>query len=56
MKKYMLNTNTGTLHITGKCKESKHLPYNILYFDTEDEVVSVNKRYTKYCKTCFKER
>jgi len=56
-KKYMLNINTGTLHIIDACYLSKvGTPSNVKFFDTEDEAVNYSGRYMKNCKLCFRKR
>lgn len=55
-KKFFLNENTRKLHIVGGCCQSKVLPYQIKYFETEDEVIAKETRYFSYCKICFKEK
>lgn len=51
--KYILNTQTNTLHIEGYC----HYPYfNRKTFDSEDEARAYGRLNIKNCKTCFKNR
>lgn len=57
-KKYVLNVETGTLHIhnTKSCASSKIKMQESEYYkfyNTEDEAIAENQRYMKYCKTCF---
>ncbi len=55
-KQFFLNMKKGKLHITGYCKESKIKPYDIQYFDSEDEALAVMGRAMSVCKFCSKER
>lgn len=53
---YILNVNTNTLHIKGGCYHTKGNNPDWKFFETEDEVVSKEKRYIKNCKLCYKGR
>ncbi len=53
---YILNTNTNTLHIKGKCHHTRGKNSDWKFFRTEDEVISEGKRYIKNCKICFSGR
>lgn len=55
-KQFFLNMKKGKLHITGYCKESKIKPYDIQYFDSEDEALAVMGRAMSVCKVCSKKR
>lgn len=59
--KYVLNVNTGTLHIreTPSCASSKikvHKSQDFKFYDTENEVIAENQRHMRYCKNCFRDR
>lgn len=55
-KQFFLNMKTGKLHIAGYCRESKIKPYDIQYFDSEDEALAVMGRAMSVCKVCSKKR
>lgn len=55
-KQFFLNTKTGKLHITGYCRESKFIPYDIQYFDSENDALAVMGRSMSVCKICSKKR
>jgi len=55
-KIYFLNTKTGTLHIKGYCKFTKSPPYEIAFFNTEDEALSYGGTAIKMCKNCQKKK
>lgn len=55
-KKYFLNTDSRTLHITDYCCHSKPLPYNIKWFDTEEEAHIFAGRMIKPCMLCDKKK
>lgn len=55
-KTYFLNTKTGTLHIKNYCKYTNSPPYEIAFFDTEDEALSYGGRAIKMCKDCQKKK
>ena len=51
--KYILNTNSKTLHIEGYC----HCTFSDRKeFDSEDEARSYGRLNIKNCITCFKKR
>ena len=56
IKKYFLNTETHRLHIYGYCKETKYLPCNVKFFDTEDEALAYDGRALGLCKNCQRKR
>ena len=52
-KNYMLNKDTGKLHIVGYCHHTTGmLPYLIEYFDTEDEAYLHFGREVRPCDLC----
>lgn len=51
--KYILNTNTGTLHIEGLCYHSR---CGSKRFNSEDEARAYGRLSIKNCKDCFKKR
>lgn len=57
-KKFIYNTKTHTLHITGYCRHAHKSPCDthILEFDTEDEVLAYDGRAVGLCKLCQKKR
>lgn len=55
-KKYFLNTSTSTLHITGYCHCTDSLPYDIEWFESEEEAHVFAGRMIKPCKICDKEK
>jgi len=55
-EKYFYNTKTHRLHIVGYCRESKMLPYNVKFFETEDEALAYDGRAVGLCKLCQKAR
>lgn len=56
MKKYFLNKKTGCLHFKGYCRESKYLPSDIEWFDTENEAYQYAARHLRICKSCEKKK
>lgn len=54
-EKYVLNTNTKTLHIVNCCHHSNGL-WGKEFFRTEDEAISKYQNYMKKCKLCFKNK
>lgn len=54
--KYFYNESTHRLHINGYCRESKIRPYNIRFFETEDEALAYDGRAVGVCKNCLKMR
>lgn len=55
-KKYFYNIKTHRLHIYGYCRESKMLPYNVRFFETENEALAFDGRAVGLCKICQKKR
>ena len=55
-KQFFLNRKTGKLHITGYCRESKIKPYDIQYFDSENEALAAIGQSMSVCKVCSKKR
>lgn len=56
-KKYMINTDTGALHIVGFCfHTTKTKPVHIKYFDTEEEAYLEFGRKVSPCDLCQKEK
>lgn len=55
-KKYLYNTSTGRLHIVGYCPASTTKPYQIKYFDTEDDALAYDGRAVSMCKICMRKR
>lgn len=56
MKQYILNSRTGTIHITsyaGKNCIGKILQEHIVEFDTLEEAKANSDRRIKECKLCF---
>lgn len=56
---YILNTNTGTLHIKGKCWHTDYkgeLPSNYIVFASRDEVIAHSQLHCKECRLCFKNK
>ena len=53
-KKYVLNTDSWTLHKVNGCKDSNVWSGTAQYYNTEDEVIAEHTRYFKYCRNCFK--
>ncbi len=54
---YMLNTNSGMLHIVGYCHNTtKTKPYHIKYFDIEDEAYHFGGRKVIPCTLCQNEK
>lgn len=51
-KKYLLNCNTGTLHIVDDCSKAKGNIENKKYYFTIDDALRDNPRYIKNCKKC----
>ena len=49
-KQFFLNMKTGKLHITGYCRESNIKPYDIQYFNSENEALAVMGRAMSVCK------
>lgn len=54
--KYLYNLDTGKLHIVGYCPASKIKPYNIKYFNTEDDALAYDGRAVSMCKICMRKR
>lgn len=54
--KYFYNTKTHRLHIYGNCRESKMLPYNVKFFETENEALAFDGRAVGLCQICQKKR
>ena len=54
--KYFYNTSTGKLHIVGYCSASKYKPYNVKFFDTEDDALAYGGRAVGMCKICMRKR
>ncbi len=53
--KYVLNTNTNTLHLTGKCRYSNPpFPEEWKYYKNLEGVTECNTNFFKKCKFCFK--
>lgn len=55
-KKYVLNTNTNTLHIFNGCYHSRTISPENKTYNTEDEAIANNQNYIKRCKICFRGR
>ncbi len=55
VKKYIINTATGCMHIKDMCRFSQGLT-SFVSFDTEQEAVEYGKRSIKNCKICMKQR
>ncbi|MBQ8746392.1 MAG: hypothetical protein IJZ08_00815 [Clostridia bacterium] len=56
-KNYMVNTDTGTLHIVGFCSHTtKTRPVHIKYFDTEEDAYLELGRKVKPCNVCQTEK
>ena len=53
---YFYNPRTHRLHIRGYCKESKLLPYGVLFFKSEDEALAYDGRAVGLCKNCQRTR
>ncbi len=53
---YFYNVKTHRLHIKGLCKESKMLPYNTVFFSSENEALAFDGRAVGLCKLCDKKR
>lgn len=51
--KYILNTNTGTLHIAGYCS---YPCTDNKVFKSEEAARAYGQLYIKNCKTCFRKR
>ena len=56
MKKYILNKNTGTLHIENYCVHAKKSLFNSVAFETEQEAMQHEGRHVKWCKLCEKKK
>ena len=58
MKKvYYYNEDSKTLHISGCCKNSKSkYGSNVLYFDTENQVLAYAGLSFKWCEECVRWR
>lgn len=54
MKKYVLNTDTGKLHIYGYCTYSNGKGDNYKYFDSEQEAYEFAGKHINPCKNCEK--
>lgn len=56
-KKYMINKDTGKLHIVGYCHHTtKSNPNHVAYFDTEEEVYLNFGRQVRTCHLCQSEK
>ena len=55
-KACFVNVKTGKLHYTGLCSQSKMKPFEIRYFDSENEALAVYGRALSICKNCTKKR
>lgn len=51
-----VNVNTGRLHYTGFCPQSKSKSREIQYFDSADDALAVFGRSMSYCKHCTQKR
>lgn len=51
--KYFVTPSTGMLHKVGGCRCSKIVPRESRKYQTEDEAISNEQKYMKYCKLCF---
>ncbi len=51
-----VNVNTGRLHYTGVCPQSKAKSREIQYFDSVDDALAVFGRSMSYCKHCTQKR
>lgn len=57
MKKYMLNTDTGMLHIAGGCPyTTRAKPDHVAFFDTEQEAHKFAGKNIQFCSLCGKEK
>ena len=56
MKKYIYNEKTGKLHICDACPHSKTRPYNVRFFDTEDEAIKYAGSKLSWCQLCQKKK
>lgn len=54
--KYFVRASSKTLHRVGGCCHSKKVPPDSRQYTTEDDAISHEQRYMKYCKRCFKEK
>ena len=54
--KYLLNSNTWTLHIKDCCTHSKGVVPDAKYYDTEADARKNNPRGFRFCKTCDEKR
>jgi len=52
MKKYVLNTTSGKLHIYGYCPHSKGVGENYKYFESEQEAYEFAGKHINPCKFC----
>lgn len=52
--KYFVNPS-GTLHKVGGCCHSQRVPPDSRQYQTEDDAISHEQRYMKYCRICFRE-
>ena len=56
-EKYMLNKDTGKLHIVGYCSHSSTAhPNHVVYFDTEEDVYLNFGRQVRTCLLCQKKK
>ena len=56
-KNYMINTDTGKLHIVGCCNHTTGTrPNHIVFFDTEEEVYLNFGRQVRTCSLCQKKK
>ena len=53
---YFYNKKTHCLHIKDYCRESKMLPYDVKFFDSENEALAYDGRAVGLCKMCQKKR
>lgn len=56
MKKYVLNTATGTLHIQDYCVQTKRYLSHTATFDTEQEAFEYAGKHIKLCKICERKK
>ena len=56
MNQFFYNEKTHCLHIVGHCRESKCLPYNVRFFDSEKDALAYDGRSVRMCKMCQDER
>lgn len=56
MKKYILNKNTGTLHIENYCAHAQKSLYKAAAFETEQEAFQHAGKHVKLCKLCERKK